>query len=234
MTSKAVKQQAKQSLQGKWGVAIGSLILASGISGTLIGILYAVAFAVAPSNNSSGSSDLIYLVIRIVGGLFAFGVTGSLTLGLSKIYLDMIRGKQEIFEDLFSYLKSWKNFKTGWSSYLLPKLYVIRWALLFIVPGIIKSLSYAMTPYILIDHPHHSVKEAITKSREMMDGYKWKLFKLRLSFLGWILLCIITVGLATIWVAPYMQAAETEFYHRISGQEEEAGIQEETIEPVLA
>ena len=80
----------------------------------------------------------------------------------------------------------------GW---LLPEilqgLYVALWSLLLVIPGIVKSYSYAMAPYIMAEHPALTANEAITESRRIMDGNKWRLFCLDFSFIGWELLCVL-------------------------------------------
>ena len=116
-------------------------------------------------------------------------------------------------------------FKAGFGKYLhnvlgnfLVGLYISLWSLLFIVPGIIKAFSYAMTPYILVEYPELSVNEAIDKSRELMRGNKWRLFLLGLSFIGWILLCIPTFGIGMFWFGPYFEATIAAFYKDIKEQ----------------
>lgn len=90
------------------------------------------------------------------------------------------------------------------------------WTLLFIIPGLIKSYSYRMVPYILSDNEDMSATEAITKSREIMNGNKWRAFVLDLSFIGWVFLSCITLGLVGIfYVAPYISATEAELYEAI-------------------
>ncbi len=81
--------------------------------------------------------------------------------------------------------------------------------------GIIKHYSYAMTYYIKVENPDLTANEVITKSREMMFGYKWKLFCLDLSFIGWYLLELITLGVASLWIAPYKAAAYAHFYEEL-------------------
>ena len=83
------------------------------------------------------------------------------------------------------------------------------------MPGIVKSLAYAQTPYILLDNPKLSTVEAIHLSREMMFGYKGKLFLLLLSFIGWGILCIFTCGVGFLWLAPYMQSSMAAFYEDV-------------------
>jgi uncharacterized membrane protein len=83
---------------------------------------------------------------------------------------------------------------------------------LFIVPGIIKSFEYAIIPYILADDAEISSKEAFKKAKEMMAGNKWRLFKLEFSFIGWGVLCVLTLGIGTFFLIPYINAATAEFY----------------------
>ena len=104
---------------------------------------------------------------------------------------------------------------------LLTKLYTTLWSLLLIIPGIIKSYSYSMAPYIALHNPHLSANKCITKSRELMDGHKSDLFHLHLSYFGWILLCVLTCGILTFWVAPKIQEAQYLFYLDISGKGKE-------------
>lgn len=98
---------------------------------------------------------------------------------------------------------------------VLTGLFIFLWSLLFIIPGIIKAFSYAMTPYILLDHPEMGVSEAITESRRIMDGHKWELFCLNLSFIGWILLGILTLGILFFWLTPYMSITHAAFYRSL-------------------
>jgi len=98
---------------------------------------------------------------------------------------------------------------------LLRGIFVLLWSLLLIIPGIIAGLSYAMAPYILYENPDMSGSEAIKASKELMDGNKWHFFCLNLSFLGWDILCILTLGIGCLWITPYRQATYAAFYRGI-------------------
>ena len=76
-----------------------------------------------------------------------------------------------------------------------------------------------MTGYILAEHPDLTAGEAIERSREMMSGNRWRLFCLRISFIGWDILCSLTLGIGNLWLRPYRQAAEAAFYREVSGTE---------------
>lgn len=87
--------------------------------------------------------------------------------------------------------------------------------MLLIIPGIIKSLSYALTPYILHDHAELQYNSAIERSMEMMDGHKMRLFLLYLSFIGWGILALFTCGLGFLWLTPYVNASLAAFYEDV-------------------
>ncbi|MCR5656125.1 MAG: DUF975 family protein [Butyrivibrio sp.] len=111
-------------------------------------------------------------------------------------------------------------FKNGYGNILktmfITRMFLLLWYCLCIVPGIIKSYSYMLVPYILADNPNMDTMEAIDLSKKMMDGHKAEAFVLGLSFIGWIFLSYFTCGiLLYFYVIPYMMATYTEFYTAI-------------------
>lgn len=109
--------------------------------------------------------------------------------------------------------------KNIWITMILQQIYVFLWTLLFIIPGIVKTYSYAMVPYLLKDNPELLPEEAINKSMEMMCGKKMQLFLLDLSFIGWAILCIFTFGIGYFFLAPYVYTARAAFYENVREQE---------------
>ena len=101
---------------------------------------------------------------------------------------------------------------------LLQSVYIFLWSLLFFIPGIIKTYSYAMAQFIKVDHPEYSATECITASRKMMQGHKWKLFCLQLSFIGWAIVGSLCFGIGTLWVQAYVQAATAAFYEELNSK----------------
>ncbi len=134
--------------------------------------------------------------------------------GIVFICLQLIRKNQITFNDGF-----WGFTKDRWlkviTTLLLQSIYTFLWSLLFVIPGIIKSYSYALTPYLIVDNPNLSNNEAISKSKELMDGHKMDLFMLHLSFVLWYVLGIITCGLGFIYVIPYINLSQAAFYSEI-------------------
>lgn len=108
-----------------------------------------------------------------------------------------------------------QRFGTALGAYLLTGIFIFLWTLLLIVPGIMAGLSYAMTYFIIADDPTIGPLQAITKSKEMMRGHKWKLFLLHWRFLGWVLLCILTLGIGILWLVPYVSTSLAHFYEDI-------------------
>jgi uncharacterized membrane protein len=103
---------------------------------------------------------------------------------------------------------------------LLGYLYTFLWTLLFIIPGIVKSISYSQTVYVLKDYPELSYNQAIERSMAMMEGYKWQYFCLMFSFIGWFFLTALTFGIASIWVTPYLTATSAHFYEYVKEEYE--------------
>lgn len=183
-----IKMRAKQSLSGKWGIAIGTSIVAALIIG------------------AAGS---------IVPGIGGIVLTGVMEVGLAIIFLEITRGWQCNFEDLF---KGFNNFGTNCLAGVLVGIFTFLWSLLLVIPGIVKGLSYSMTYYILADNPNMSPTDAITASRVMMDGHKADLFVLYLSFLGWFILTGMTFGILAFYVGPYFTATLAGFYESIKDE----------------
>ena len=104
---------------------------------------------------------------------------------------------------------------------LLEYVYLILWALLLIIPAFVKGMAYSQTQFVLKDNPELSYNAAIERSMAMMQGHKWDFFCLFLSFIGWILLEIITFGIAAIWVTPYMNATFANYYEELKAEYEQ-------------
>ncbi len=108
----------------------------------------------------------------------------------------------------------------------LMGLKVLLWSCLLIIPGIVMSFAYAMTPYILEEHPEISPWDASTRSREMMKGHKFDLFYLYLSFIGWFFLAILTAGIGFLWLEPYVSASVAGFYNDLKAAQGEEAVTE--------
>lgn len=153
-------------------------------------------------------------VIPVIGWVAVFFSCGVLSISLAAIYLNLAKGQKPNIEDLQLGMNQWKE---GAMLYLLLVIYVTLWSLLFIIPGLIKYISYSQAFYILADNPGMSGQQALEESKKMMNGRKWEYFMLSLSFIGWELLSICTFGIAYIYVIPYSTATFTNYYNSIKG-----------------
>lgn len=119
-----------------------------------------------------------------------------------------------------SLFEGYKKYERVMGTYLLEYLYVSLWALLFVVPGIIKSISYSQIYYILNDNPMLAYDRAIERSMTMMEGHKWEYFCLCISFIGWFLLGILTIGIGFLWITPYVSKTLALFYEDLKAEYE--------------
>jgi uncharacterized membrane protein len=158
----------------------------------------------------------IAVVLCIIGMLLSIFVGNAANVGLANYFIKNTDG-QPVFADAFSGFKV--QYRRNIGTLLLMGIKLTLWSLLLVVPGIIKSFEYAMIPYILADDPEISCKEAFAKSKELMKGNKWRLFKLELSFIGWAALCVVTFGAGAFFLAPYLNAATAEFYAELKNNQ---------------
>ena len=217
MTSKELRAIARETLQGNLGISVGVALVAA-----LLGGMVAGSGNISFQFNEDTVRNLppvfwgfLLPFVSAVGllGLAAFILGGVVELGYAKFLLKQHDKKELVFSDLFS---QFERFGTGFAQRFLRMLYTALWALLFVVPGIIKSLSYAMTPFILEDHPELTASEAINRSKKLMDGHKMDLFILSLTFIGWEILSGLTLGIGFLFLIPYRNAAYAAFYRNIS------------------
>lgn len=166
---------------------------------------------------------LVFIIITGAGSSFSFGVLALLALPMGfacdVAVLNLVRQRQRPqVENLFSIYRT--NFEKAFLVPFLVQLFISLWCLLLIVPGIIMAYAYSMAIYVSNDHPELSSMEAIRRSKELMRGHKWDLFVLDLSFIGWILLAMLTGGIGIFFLLPYIEAAHAEFYRELTDKAE--------------
>ena len=190
-TNSELKNRAIDAVTGNWG--LGAVItLVYGLVMNAPTLPYRIMESVA-----SSSFSLIALLLLPLG----FGYT--------VLFLDVIRGIKLDFARLFD---GFKDYGRILGTMLLTTVYTFLWTLLLVIPGIMKSYSYAMTLFILKDYPELQYNAAIEKSMAMMSGRKMKMFLLDLSFIGWAILCCFTLGIGFLFLAPYVEASHAAFY----------------------
>ena len=251
------RAEARDALRGRWPVAI-----LTGFVASLIGASIATSGGGSSNNNGDSTRSVIQefqltefwlqyrtiiiavIVVLVIWLIVTIVIGGAGKLGYAIFNLKLVDNKDVDFKDLFS---QFHRLDDGFCMNFLVGLYTVLWTLLFIIPGIIKGYSYAMTPYILAENPGMTATEAITESRRIMDGNKWRLFCLGFSFIGWGLLCAVPILIATgiltsiairtesiatlllifpigiplgagyLLLTPYQEAAWAAFYRDVSG-----------------
>ncbi|MCK4653942.1 MAG: DUF975 family protein [Candidatus Cloacimonetes bacterium] len=189
-----IRRFAREVLAGKWGNTVIAFLIYLGITFFLSSI--------------PAVGQVIFLII-----------IGPLAFGLTLYFLTLVRKGESDFNYIFKAFnfsgKDLGLFGRTLGVYLLAELYILLWTLLLIVPGIIASYSYSMILFIYVDNPEMGISETLRKSKEMMYGYKTKLFLLHLSFIGWGLLCILSFGIGFLWLGPYMFTSLSVFYEEL-------------------
>ena len=217
MSCSDIRALAREKLQGNWGVSIGAAFLAALLGGIIAGSGWDFEIDTDLEIVQRLPSTVIALLAGLAGfastlSLGQFIIGGVIQLGYARFLLRQHDGNAFEVGDLFS---QFERFGQGFAQSFLRNLYFFLWSLLLFIPGIVKALSYAMTPFIMADHPQMSASDAIKASMEMMDGHKWELFVLDLSFLGWTLLSVLSLGIGFFWLNPYMNAAYAAFYRNL-------------------
>lgn len=191
-----LKLKAKEQLRGRWGIAILTVFVANLITDS------SAIKEVIDVFGYSNPTTYINLIPLLFGGV--------ISVGLSKFLLNFITANEEPkFKDLFSNFNIY--FKTL-GLYILMMLAIGIATLFLIIPGIIVALIFSQAFYILAEDPSKGIFECLEESSNMMSGHKWDFFVLELSFIGWWLLAILTFGIASLWISPYQNLTEANFY----------------------
>lgn len=159
-----------------------------------------------------GAISIGVSLIPLIGTLAIFLFSPALMLGLVKLTLGLTRGEKIKISKLFG---AFDQFLQAFLLSFLKKVFLFLWFLLLVIPGIVKALSYSMANFILAENPGMTGLEAISQSRRIMKGHKMELFELYVSFLLWFLLGMLTLGIAYIYIIPYIFTTLANFYQDI-------------------
>lgn len=195
ISSSYIKDEALKHLKGFWAQA------------AIITIVYYVISGAVSSFGTFSDAPVTSLGWTLLALLLL-----PLEWGFSVLFLNKLRGERVDVGNLFD---GYKDFWRVFGTLLLSGVYTLLWSLLLIIPGIIKSLSYAMTPYILKDDPTASYDTAIIYSMRLMQGHKMDLFVLYVSLIGWFILSCLTLGIGFVFLVPYCQMSLARFYEEV-------------------
>lgn len=222
LDNKVIKSNARDFIRGRLWM-FWSVLLVVGIIESLANSLPQWIFGDRLSNLSdiiAGNPDNIPKEISssIFGWYYVLNVLITIVLiplniGVAQNVLAWSRGEDvNKWKVLFGGFNSAKIFFKQVGVVVLNTILCALWAILLIVPGIIKGLAYSMYPYVLRDEPDLSVWQTLKKSEAIMKGYKGKLFLMYLSFVGWFILGAFTFGILYIWLTPYVMTSTVKFY----------------------
>ena len=227
---------ARDALRGKWGTAVIVGLVASILGGVGSGGLEVklnvdrfgahASLELAGQNIFTTGGNLtpelgavlvggaLYItLLSIAMAVLYFVLSSVVSVGYARSNLDLVDGGEASFGALFGYFTYWKN--TAWTK-LRKALFILGGFLLLVVPGILATYSYALTEFILAEEPELSAAEAMARSKALMEGNRWRLFCLELSFIGWGILAAMTLGIGHLWLTPYTQAATAAFYRELT------------------
>lgn len=206
-TRAELKENAKQILRRTYWMSF----LAALIAGLLSAVQNGPTFMLRLGNNF-GMNFPVAVVSTVTFGslLYSVFLANPLRVGKNYFFLRAREHNPEI-SDLFARFGN-GNYGNVFTTMLVMDVRIFLWSLLFVIPGIIKSYEYFFIPYILAENPTISYTRAFEISRDMTDGIKFRIFVLSLSFFGWYLLSLITLGLASFFINPYVEATMAELY----------------------
>ena len=193
MENKQIMKDAQESLKGKWGISIAACLIV-----TIITIMVSLIGG--------------YLINEDWGGnILSLFIVPPMGVGMALFFLNLYNGNKLEIRTIFNPFKEvWLN---SVLAYFMMIVIIFIGSILFIIPGIIASLMFSQAFYIIAEDNKIDPYNALVKSKKMMEGNKWKLFKIILRILLLAIICILTLGIGFIWLAPYQNAVYAKFYN---------------------
>lgn len=187
----SMKEHAKEQIEGK------------------IFMLFAVTIIVTAATSAIG------MILGPVAPLMSLVIGGPLAFAMEYIYLGVTKkSRMPKIEDTILGFKG-ENFTRSFVGYLRYIVFSFLWSLLLVIPGIVKSIAYSQMFYLMVEDEDLDPADAQRQSMALMEGHKGEFFMLALSFIPWILLGVLTLGIAFIWISPYMSTTFAEFHVRL-------------------
>ncbi len=211
---------ARENLKDNWKLSIG----VAAVAVLLGGIMHGSLFLPSKELEADTLAELLvllqaflpFILLGTAVAIIQIIIGGTVQLGHAQYLLDQHDHGYLEFKTLFS---KFDRLRDGFLQSFYRGVFIFLWSLLLVVPGIVAALSYSMTPFIMAENPDMTPLEAIRASKELMRGHKWRYFCLGLSFIGWSILCGLTMNLGYIGLNPYTSAAMAAFYRDIGRAE---------------
>jgi len=212
-TNKDLMGYARTALSGNWGMGILGYVLYVALIVSFSMFVFTSVFFVSMISHMGGANTTAAVnAMELVSSLVQLLVSGAFVVGFAGFFLGIAQEGTARLELLFvGFQRFWKSFAT----YFFYTLFIVLWTLLFVIPGIIAAFRYAMAFFIIADDADCGPLEAISRSKDMMKGNKWRFFCLNLRFVGWAILSSLFFGIGYLWLVPYMQTSFAKFYEDV-------------------
>ncbi len=211
-TNSEIRKEARSLMSGNWGSAVLLTLVYLIIVG---GISFTVSFVGTIVEMQVNDYGITSQILSLFTNLF---ISFPLAFSLVLLYVGFVRGENRLsVGGIFKAFKS-PHYLNSIGVYFLMGLFTALWTMLFIIPGIIKSLSYALAPYILADNPELSANEAIDESIAMMKGHKADLFLIQLGYAALAILSLLALGIPLLWLDPYYKVVYAKFYEEVKAE----------------
>ena len=219
------RYRAREALRGNWVTAVLVCLVAGILTGSSFSSDININFEggqpiqiTLPEQYEEilvgvlGISLAFLTVVAVVISVVGLILGGVIEIGKARYHLNLIDGAAARFDDLFS---AFPQFLSALVMNLVRGLLITLGMLLLVIPGVMLTFSYAAAPYIMAQDPECEGLEALRRSRELMKGNRMELFLLDLSFIGWDLLSLFTLGIGSLFLNPYKEAARASFFRHI-------------------
>ncbi len=201
-----LKERAKKMISGNLWYLLKPVILFSII-------VLAISFGIGIICGVAGiKGDTLKIVTYVIEAIGSFIETAFL-IGYAKYCLDFVRGGRPEWKDALTFAKD--HFILCIVVSILADLIILGWSLLLIIPGIIATYALFFYQEVCADNPDLSATEVIKLTWKTTKNHRLDLFILSLSFIGWILLTPLTLGILIIWLFPYMTITKILAYEEL-------------------
>lgn len=214
MNRKEVKLKAKSDIRGRVAICFVPFLIVGAINAMILMSIASSAIAASQYIKISGMLTPIYTV-NIIYEIIKTILILPLNIGLAKVYINIVddRNNDIGIKEFVEPIKSFKRILNVIITDTIVSLHIIVGFICLILPGIILALRYTVLQFVLAQYPDITWKEAMAKCKEITKGKIWEIFKYLISFTGWLLLSVCTIGILLIYVLPYIQATIANMYN---------------------
>ena len=205
------KNAALASLKGRWPQSIIATFAVMVASGLMTLAMWIVSrMGLLDIENSPATVAVVVVVLMLYAVFLMMPLMVGCINAFNRLYYQSDRAVLSNMKDL-----ALTDMLRSVAGMFMMSVVTSVYSAALLVPGVMASLSLFLTPYLLKDNPELSLTDTLRLSRNMMRGHKMQLFKLQLSFLGWGVLNVLTLGLGSLWLVPYMLTTMAAFYQDV-------------------